>query len=70
MLFDTVFEEYISSIYPSQEKWKNIEKDFYNRRDLPNCVGALDGKHLRVQYLLNSGSEYYNYKGYYNIWYC
>ncbi|XP_067214458.1 uncharacterized protein [Linepithema humile] len=52
---------------PSQKEWKNIEKGFYDRWNFPNCVGALDGKHIRVQCPPNSGSAYYNYKGYYSI---
>ncbi|XP_011345751.1 protein ALP1-like [Ooceraea biroi] len=52
---------------PSQEEWENIEKGFYNRWDFPNCVGALDGKHIRVQCPPNSDSAYYNYKGYYSM---
>jgi len=53
--------------HPSKEEWKNIEKDFCDRWDFPNCFGALDGKHIRVQCPPNSGSMYYNYKGYYSI---
>lgn len=52
---------------PSQKEWKHIEKGFYDRWNFPNCVGALDGKHIRVQCPPNSGSAYYNYKGYYSI---
>ncbi|XP_018305413.1 uncharacterized protein [Mycetomoellerius zeteki] len=52
---------------PSEEEWKNIEKCFYERWDFPNCIGALDGKHIRVQCPPNSGSAYYNYKGYYSL---
>lgn len=51
----------------SQEDWKNIEEGFYNQWNFPNCVGVLDGKHIRVQCPPNSGTAYYNYKGYYSI---
>src|SRR5436190_20741869 len=65
-----VIWQYLHPIYlkhPSQEEWKTIEKGFYDRWDFPNCVGALDGKHIRVQCPPNSGSKYYNYKGYYSV---
>lgn len=42
--------------HPSEEEWKNIEKKFSDRWNFPNCVGALDGKHIRVQCPPNSGS--------------
>lgn len=49
---------------PTTEKWSEIAENFYNRWNLPNCIGALDGKHIRIQCPPNSGSEYFNYKKY------
>lgn len=34
------------------------------KRDVPNCIGSWDGKHIALQSLMNSGTEYYNYKGF------
>jgi len=53
--------------HPSEEEWKNIEKGFCDRWDFLIYVGALDGKHIRVQCLLNSSSVCYNYKGYITV---
>jgi hypothetical protein len=44
-----------------------IAKKNYDRWDYPNCIGALDGKHVLVEPPLNSGSEYLNYKGTFSI---
>lgn len=51
----------------SPEKWLKIAKHFHNRWQLPNCVGAADGKHTRILHPQNSGSEFYDYKGFYSL---
>ena len=52
---------------PSTEKWKHISNRFYEIWNMPNCLGAMDGKHIRIQQLPNSGSTNYNYKNYHSI---
>ena len=47
---------------PNTEEWKNIARDFSRIWNFPNCVGAIDGKHIAMQAPKHSGSEYYNYK--------
>ena len=56
----------LSPIYirkPTNEKWKWIAKEFFEKWNLPNCLGAIDGKHVIIFAPPNSGSLYYNYKG-------
>ena len=48
------------------EEWEVISAKFENRWDLPNCIGALDGKHLNID-IGNAGSTFYNYKGHNSI---
>ncbi|CAF4935682.1 unnamed protein product [Pieris macdunnoughi] len=52
---------------PNKEKWINIAEKFYKEANFPNCVGAIDGKHIRITCPPNAGSKYYNYKKYHSI---
>lgn len=47
--------------------WKRIAKEFEARANFPNCIGALDGKHIRVSKPEGSGSQFFNYKQFFSI---
>jgi hypothetical protein len=49
------------------EKWEEIAHDFQVKWQLPNCLGAIDGKHVRILHPNGTGSDYYNYKGFFSI---
>ena len=46
----------------SVEKWKTISRRFELLWNFPNCLGAIDGKHIVMQAPARGGSEYFNYK--------
>lgn len=46
----------------SPEEWLTVAEKFESRWQFPNCIGAMDGKHIVMQPPGNSGSYYYNYK--------
>ncbi|XP_050293569.1 uncharacterized protein LOC126734088 [Anthonomus grandis grandis] len=52
---------------PTTEMWLDIADKFYMKTDFPNCVGAIDGKHIRCINPHNSGSNYFNYKKYFSV---
>lgn len=52
---------------PSEEKWAEISRRYYQLWNLPNCVGSVDGKHIRIKAPPRSGSSFINYKGYFSI---
>lgn len=51
----------------NKDEWKIVFHDFNKLWQVPNCGGALDGKHIRILPPANSGAKYYNYKGFYSV---
>ena len=45
----------------------NIANDFYGRTQFLNCIGAVDGKHIRITMPSESESLFYNYKHFFSI---
>lgn len=52
---------------PSEELWLKTAKRYWELWNLPNCIGSIDGKHIRIKAPTKSGSAYFNYKGYFSI---
>ena len=46
----------------SEREWLQIAKQFKEKWNFPNCLGAIDRKHITLQPPPNSGSHYDNYK--------
>lgn len=51
---------------PTREMWLEIAAGYAELWDFPNCLGSVDGKHIRISCPANSGSLYYNYKQYFS----
>ncbi|XP_048006268.1 protein ANTAGONIST OF LIKE HETEROCHROMATIN PROTEIN 1-like [Leguminivora glycinivorella] len=49
------------------EQWLVVANDYDTLWNFPHCLGAIDGKHILLQSPINSGSEFYNYKGFFSI---
>lgn len=52
---------------PTKENLKQIAMEFWIKWNFPNCVGAIDGKHIRIFAPGKSGSLFFNYKDFFSI---
>ena len=64
-IWDILYGSYMKP--PTKQDWISIEQSFYKQWNFPNCVGAVDGKHIVIQTPHNSGSQFYNYKGTFSL---
>ena len=52
---------------PSGNDFLKISKDYQTKWGIPHCLGSIDERHVAIKKPNNSGSLYYNYKGYFSI---
>lgn len=64
-LWNMLKDEYLPT--PTAGKWKEIADGFARNAQFPHCIGAIDGKHVRVQKFPGSGSRNLYYKHYFSI---
>jgi hypothetical protein len=64
-IWECLHHEYMP--VPNEEGWGTIAHCFHQLWNLPKCVGAIDGKHIRIQKLSGSGSTTFNYKSYHSL---
>nr|CAI5861774.1 unnamed protein product [Callosobruchus analis] len=65
-LYEVLHKDYLK-MPSSKEEWKSVAEGFNSRWQIPNCGGAIDGKHIRIFQPANTGAMYYNYKNFYSI---
>lgn len=51
----------------SEQKWECVSQRFKTTTQFRNCLGAIDGKYIRIQNFPRSGSMYLNYKKFFLI---
>lgn len=52
---------------PNEDDFKKIAEDYYKIWNFPNCIGSIDGKHIRINCPAHSGTMFYNYKKFFSI---
>ncbi|KAK0133221.1 putative nuclease HARBI1 [Merluccius polli] len=65
-LYEVMKEDYLKTP-TSEAAWRAIAADFFEKWQYPNCLGALDGKHIYIQPPGHSGSTFHNYKGRFSV---
>ena len=55
------------SVPRKEDDWLQICNVTVERWNFPKCFAAADGKHIAITKPINSGSMYYNYKGFFSI---
>ncbi|XP_069586529.1 uncharacterized protein [Ranitomeya imitator] len=63
-LWDNLRGEFLP--VPTSEIWEANAKKFEQVCSFPNCIGAVDGKHIRITKPARSGSLFFNYKKYFS----
>ena len=67
---EAIIEEYTDELLfcpTTEQRWRDLADQWYQRWNFPHTVGAIDGKHVACKAPRNSGSEFYNYKGFYSV---
>lgn len=52
---------------PTRESCEEVAQGFFDKCNFPNVIGAVDGKHVRIQSPPKSGSMFFNYKHFFSI---
>ena len=60
----------LSVIANSEEKWNNLIEGAELRWQCPKCFDAADRKHIEINHLKNSGSEYCKFKDFNSVYIC
>lgn len=52
---------------PTKDQFVELANDCFSLWNFPNCLGCLDGKHVRIKCPAHSGSMFFNYKHFFSM---
>ena len=61
VIWDHMVDLYMPA-HKTNNDWRLIAENFFEKLDFPLCIGAIGGKHVVLKAPGNTGSLYYNYK--------
>ena len=65
-----IIDKYVHEVLvclSTPDGWRAAADKFFQHWNFPHTCGALDGKHVACRCPPKSGSQYFNYKGFYSI---
>ena len=65
-LWDSLQPDFVK-MASKEDEWLAISREYEQTWNFPNCIGAIDGKHIVIQAPANAGSSFYNYKGSHSV---
>ena len=65
-IYAALKDEYLK-VPSTEQEWEFIADETFKRWNFPNAFAAADGKHIALFHPEGSGSEYYNYIGFYSL---
>ena len=65
-IYQVLNEKYLSAQH-TKEEWLKISQEFKENWNMPQTIGCIDGKHIRIVCPNLTGTQYYNYKGFFSI---
>ena len=65
-IYNCLKDEYLK-VPSSVEEWETVANKTFDRWHFPNAFAEADGKHIALFHPNGSGTEFYNYKGFYSV---
>jgi len=65
-IYDQLKKEYLCAPN-SEDDWLKIGDVFEKSWNMPHVIGAIDGEHIKIQCPSFTGTQFYNYKGFFSL---
>ena len=65
-IYQVLKEKYLSAPH-AKEEWLKISQEFKENWNMPQTIGCIDGKHIRIVCPNLTRTQYYNCKGFFSI---